>query len=149
MIRLVVVSGVPVFDESGEECAGVTEGKTGLAILEMPLAELRNLGAALLTTVVVIPTATHSDEPMQVYRFSSSTPSCASYHVAARDITQATAAFLEGAKDFEDAESLDGGFTVQKVPSAVWMTWTCDKASFADLVSKTREAAVLTGSEWP
>ena len=47
------------------------------------------------------------------------------------------------------AESLDGGFTVQKVPSAVWMTWTCDKASFADLVSKTREAAVLTGSEWP
>ena len=145
MIRLIVVSGVPVFDESGEECAGVTEGKTGLAILEMPLAELRNLGAALLTTVVVIPTATHSDEPMQVYKFETG----AIYHVAARDITQATAAFLEGAKDFEDAESLDGGFTVQKVPSAVWMTWTCDKASFADLVSKTREAAVLTGSEWP
>ena len=145
MIRLVVVSGVPVFDESGEECAGVTEGKTGLAILEMPLAELRNLGAALLTTVVVIPTATHADEPMQVYKFETG----ASYHVAARDITQATAAFLEGANDFEDAESLDGGFTGQRVPSGGWMTGQGDEGWVAERVSTTRAAAVRTGSGWP
>ena len=75
--------------------------------------------------------------------------------MAARDISQATAAFLEGAKDFEDAESLDDGFTIEKVPPAKWMAWTFndeesgDKASFAELVSSTKEAAVLTGSEWP
>ena len=151
MIRLVALSGVPLYEQSGEECVGVTEGQTGLAILEMPLDDLRALGSALLGPVVVIPTATHSDEPMQVYQFETG----ATYYVAARDISQATAAFLEGAKDFEDAESLDDGFTIEKVPPAKWKDWTFndeesgDKASFAELVASTKEAAVLTGSEWP
>ncbi len=89
---------------------------------------------------------------MNVYRVETGV----TYYVAGLDIGSAKATFLEGAKDFEDLNALaKDGFSIDKVPRENWpKTFNDDgegnpEASFPDLVSSTKSAAVLICSEWP
>lgn len=54
-MRLVAVSAVPVFDDSGEIFAGVDEGKTGLLVIECSLTALRNRAGSIFEHAVVFP----------------------------------------------------------------------------------------------
>lgn len=80
----------------------------------------------------------------------------ATYYVAGPSLAAAKAAFLEGAKDFEDLDALaERGFSISEVAREDWPKTFNDEgdgdqdASFPDLVANTKSAAVLICSEWP